>query len=112
VLRAARQAHCEDRALAWLASQGHIAAHHARELAHPFLVILRNTSFGTSMPQRGHPPHHSITSSARSRNDSGIADRQVATEEINLRQRTIYPKVDGQSVNNAFISPRHKKSKS
>src|SRR5205085_9542210 len=27
---------------------------------------------GTSMPQGGHPPHHSITSSARRRNDSGI----------------------------------------
>jgi hypothetical protein len=29
VFRAARQAHCEDRALAWLACHGHIAAHHA-----------------------------------------------------------------------------------
>src|SRR6516165_10359318 len=28
--------------------------------------------FGTSMPQGGHPPHHSITSSARSRTASGI----------------------------------------
>src|SRR6516165_9276531 len=27
---------------------------------------------GTSMPQGGHPPHHSITSSARDRKDSGI----------------------------------------
>jgi hypothetical protein len=24
--------------------------------------------FGTSMPQGGHPPHHSITSSARGQN--------------------------------------------
>jgi hypothetical protein len=33
VLRAARQAEREDRALARLACHGHIAAHHARELA-------------------------------------------------------------------------------
>src|SRR5215831_11558472 len=33
VLRAARQAEGEDRALARLACHGHIAAHHARELA-------------------------------------------------------------------------------
>ena len=30
---AARQAHCEHRAFARLARHGHIAAHHARELA-------------------------------------------------------------------------------
>jgi len=33
VLRAARQAEGEDRALAHLARHGHVAAHHARELA-------------------------------------------------------------------------------
>src|SRR6516164_4835745 len=27
--------------------------------------------FGTSMPQGGHPPHHSITSSARASSDGG-----------------------------------------
>jgi hypothetical protein len=32
-VRAARQAHREDRALARLARHGHVAAHHARELA-------------------------------------------------------------------------------
>src|SRR6516162_9047037 len=30
---AARQAHCKHRALAWLARHGHVATHHARELA-------------------------------------------------------------------------------
>src|SRR5262249_50290501 len=29
-----------------------------------FLVILQKHQFGTSMPQGGHPPHHSITPSA------------------------------------------------
>jgi hypothetical protein len=29
------------------------------------LVILQKHQFGISMPQGGHPPHHSITSSAR-----------------------------------------------
>ena len=42
-----------------------------------------------------------------------IVDRQVATEEIDLRQRTIYPKVDGQSVT-MLLSPhaiRNQKAK-
>src|SRR5262249_50698533 len=32
-VRAGRQAHREHRALTWLARNGHVAAHHARELA-------------------------------------------------------------------------------
>src|SRR5262249_44859550 len=31
--RASRQTYCKDRALAWLARHGNVAAHHARELA-------------------------------------------------------------------------------
>jgi hypothetical protein len=32
-----------------------------------FLVIRQKHQLGTSMPQGGHPPHHSIISSARMR---------------------------------------------
>src|SRR6516225_10709280 len=28
-------------------------------------LLIRSQQFGTQMPQGGHPPHHSITSSAR-----------------------------------------------
>src|SRR5262249_19434913 len=44
-------------------------------LAHgwlPFAADSIRQQFGTQMPQGGHPPHHSITSSARSKNESGI----------------------------------------
>jgi hypothetical protein len=47
-----------------------------RNLAHgwlPFLVIRQKHQLGTSMPQGGHPPHHSITSSASASNLSGIS---------------------------------------
>src|SRR5262249_55888627 len=45
-----------------------------RNLAHgwlPFLVIRHRHQIGTSMPQGGHPPHHSITTSARASRLSG-----------------------------------------
>src|SRR5262249_3335856 len=45
-----------------------------RNLAHgwlPFLVIRHRHQIGTSMPQGGHPPHHSITS-ARASSVGGI----------------------------------------
>jgi hypothetical protein len=32
-----------------------------------------NQQFGTQMPQGGHPPHHSITSSARASSVAGIS---------------------------------------
>src|SRR5262249_54817760 len=40
-----------------------------RNLAHGWLSVAAdsiNQQFGTQMPQGGHPPHHSITSSASS----------------------------------------------
>src|SRR5262249_49828939 len=40
-------------------------------LAHgwlPFAAVSIRQQFGTQMPQGGHPPHHSITSSARGKN--------------------------------------------
>src|SRR5215472_3464765 len=45
-----------------------------RNLAHgwlPFAAVSIRQQFGTQMPQGGHPPHHSITSSARSSIDVG-----------------------------------------
>src|SRR6266545_5492284 len=45
-----------------------------RNLAHGWLPVPGDSlehQLGTSMPQGGHPPHHSITSSARSRIDVG-----------------------------------------
>jgi hypothetical protein len=45
-----------------------------RNLAHGWLPFPGDSSkhqFGTSMPQGGHPPHHSITSSARPDSGSG-----------------------------------------
>jgi len=36
-------------------------------------LLIRSQQFGTQMPQRGHPPHHSITSSARARTVGGIS---------------------------------------
>src|SRR5262249_15472124 len=44
-------------------------------LAHgwlPFAAVSIRQQFGTQMPQGGHPPHHSITSSARSGNAGGM----------------------------------------
>src|SRR5262249_5696212 len=46
-----------------------------RNLAHgwlPFAAVSIRQQFGTQMPQRGHPPHHSITSSARASSVGGI----------------------------------------
>src|SRR5262249_20342268 len=43
-------------------------------LAHgwlPFAAVSIRQQFGTQMPQGGHPPHHSITSSAMACNVSG-----------------------------------------
>src|SRR5262249_24158589 len=45
-----------------------------RNLAHgwlPFAAVSIRQQFGTQMPQRGHPPHHSITSSASASSFSG-----------------------------------------
>src|SRR5262249_40755282 len=45
-------------------------------LAHgwlPFAAVSIRQQFGTQMPQGGHPPHHSITSSASASNLSGIS---------------------------------------
>src|SRR5262249_28524662 len=45
-------------------------------LAHgwlPFAAVSIRQQFGTQMPQGGHPPHHSITSSARASSLSGIS---------------------------------------
>src|SRR6516164_11134350 len=36
-------------------------------------LLIRSQQFGTQMPQGGHPPHHSITSSAATSNVCGIA---------------------------------------
>ena len=45
-------------------------------LAHgwlPFAAVSIRQQFGTQMPQGGHPPHHSITSSARASTDGGTS---------------------------------------
>src|SRR5262249_44886243 len=45
-------------------------------LAHgwlPFAAVSIRQQFGTQMPQGGHPPHHSITSSARARRVAGTS---------------------------------------
>src|SRR5262249_17746860 len=45
-------------------------------LAHgwlPFAAVAIRQQFGTQMPQGGHPPHHSITSSASARRVGGIS---------------------------------------
>src|SRR5262249_39767976 len=44
-------------------------------LAHGWLpsLLIRSQQFGTQMPQGGHPPHHSITSSARASSVGGIS---------------------------------------
>src|SRR5207302_10709565 len=45
-------------------------------LAHgwlPFAADSITQQFDTQMPQGGHPPHHSITSSARASSDGGIS---------------------------------------
>src|SRR5262249_26585474 len=45
-----------------------------RNLAHGWLSVAAdsiNQQFGTQMPQGGHPPHHSITSSARASSAGG-----------------------------------------
>src|SRR6516165_4112446 len=36
-------------------------------------LLIRSQQFGTQMPQGGHPPHHSITSSASASNLSGTS---------------------------------------
>src|SRR6266702_4441482 len=51
--------------------------------------------FGTSMPQGGHPPHHSMTSSASSRSDSGIvrpsASSSSTSSPARIRPRSFAP---------------------
>src|SRR5262249_32788987 len=45
-------------------------------LAHgwlPFAAVSIRQQFGTQMPQGGHPPHHSITSSARASRVGGMS---------------------------------------
>src|SRR5262249_22595598 len=45
-------------------------------LAHgwlPFAAVSIRQQFGTQMPQGGHPPHHSITSSARASSVAGTS---------------------------------------
>src|SRR5262249_41228565 len=42
----------------------------------PFAAVSIRQQFGTQMPQRGHPPHHSITSSARPSSGSGTGDAE------------------------------------
>src|SRR5262250_3963505 len=37
------------------------------------LLLIRSQQFGTQMPQGGHPPHHSITSSARASSVGGTS---------------------------------------
>jgi len=44
------------------------------------LLIRISQHFGTSMPQGGHPPHHSITSSARASTWGGTPERVDKTE--------------------------------
>jgi hypothetical protein len=41
------------------------------------LLIRISQHFGTSMPQGGHPPHHSITSSARVALTSSFRDNNL-----------------------------------
>jgi hypothetical protein len=36
-------------------------------------LLIRSQQFGTQMPQGGHPPHHSITSSARDATPAGTS---------------------------------------
>src|SRR5262249_22786706 len=55
-------------------------------LAHgwlPFAADSIRQQFGTQMPQGGHPPHHSITSSARASSIGGIS-RSRAFEVLRL----------------------------
>src|SRR5262249_40071611 len=58
-------------------------------LAHGWLpsLLIRSQQFGTQMPQGGHPPHHSITSSARANNDSGIVS-PIALAVVRLMTRS------------------------
>src|SRR5262249_3772484 len=46
-----------------------------RNLAHGWLPVAADSiqQFGTQMPQGGHPPHHSITSSARASRVGGTS---------------------------------------
>src|SRR5262249_60466254 len=47
-----------------------------RKLAHGWLSVAAdsiNQQFGTQMPQGGHPPHHSMTSSARASSSGGMS---------------------------------------
>src|SRR5262249_9159484 len=51
-----------------------------RNLAHGWLPVPGDSTehqLGTSMPQGGHPPHHSITSSARASTVGEISSRRA-----------------------------------
>ena len=64
VFRAARQAHCKHRTFAWLARHGHVATHHARELAgdgksQPRSAVAacgQGIGLGEMHRRRDHPP--------------------------------------------------------
>src|SRR5439155_20592272 len=66
---------------------GYIQANR-RNLAHGWLPVPGDSlehQIGTSMPQGGHPPHHSITSSARA---SSIGGTSIPSALADLRLMT------------------------
>jgi hypothetical protein len=48
--------------------------------------------FGTSMPQGGHPPHHSITSSAMASNDGGMVLPEALRGRLRYADRLRRPR--------------------
>jgi hypothetical protein len=50
-------------------------------------VILQKHQFGTSMPQGGHPPHHSMSSRS---NTPSVASQTAATLPVAPRQEKTF----------------------
>src|SRR5262249_16248940 len=81
-----------------------------RNLAHgwlPFAAVSIRQQFGTQMPQGGHPPHHSITSSAATSTPGGTVKPSVLAV---LRLTTVSYLVGVCTGRSAGLTPRRMRS--
>src|SRR4029453_2481159 len=72
-----------------------------RKLAHGWLPVAAdsmNQQFGTQMPQGGHPPHHSITSSAATSSLSGTVSPSALAVVRLITSSNLVDRSTGRSV--------------
>src|SRR5262249_23757942 len=78
-------------------------------LAHgwlPFAAVSIRQQFGTQMPQGGHPPHHSITSSAAASSLSGTVRPSILAVEALITSSNLLDCTTGKSAGFAPLRMR------